>query len=110
MINKAILIGRLGNRPEMRVYENGRKVAWFSLATSEYYRDKEGKIQEQTEWHKITCYGPLADFVYETLTKGKLVFVEGKIHYYQAKNQNYTEIVAQKIRILGKRKVKKTPE
>lgn len=109
MINKAILIGRLGNRPEMRVYENGKKVAWFSLATSEYYRDKEGNLQEQTEWHRITCYGSLADFVYENLSKGKLIYIEGKIHYYK-KDRNYTEIIARKVKILERKSQSKQPE
>jgi len=104
MVNKVLLIGRLGSHPEMRVYESGRKVTWFNLATNERYKDNNNKIQEKTEWHRITCYGALADFVYENITKGKLIFIEGKLHYYKDKKDvTRTEIVAQKIRVLERK-------
>ena len=78
-VNKVILIGRLGKDPEIRAFENGVKKASFSLATSEYYKDKEGKKIEQTEWHNIVCWRNLAEFAEQYLTKGKLIFLEGKL-------------------------------
>ena len=78
-VNKVILIGRLGKDPEIRAFENGVKKASFSLATSEYYKDKEGKKIEQTEWHNVVCWRNLAEFAEQYLTKGKLIFLEGKL-------------------------------
>ena len=78
-VNKAILVGRIGKDPEIRAFENGVKKASFPMATSEYYKDKEGKRVEQTEWHNIVCWRKLAEFSEQFLTKGKLIYVEGRI-------------------------------
>ncbi|HOF45575.1 MAG TPA: single-stranded DNA-binding protein [Bacteroidales bacterium] len=78
-INKVILIGRLGKDPEVKTLENGTKRASFSLATNEFYRDKEGNKIENTEWHNIICWRNLAEIAEKYLTKGKLIYVEGKI-------------------------------
>jgi single-strand DNA-binding protein len=78
-INKVILIGRLGKDPEIRSFENGVKKAFFTLATSEIRKDKEGNRIEQTEWHNIVCWRNLAEIAEKYLTKGKLIYVEGKL-------------------------------
>ncbi|MCR4964691.1 MAG: single-stranded DNA-binding protein [Bacteroidales bacterium] len=78
-INKVILIGRLGKDPETRTFEGGVKKASFSLATSEYRKDKEGNRVELTEWHNIVCWRNLAENAEKYLVKGKMIYVEGKL-------------------------------
>ena len=78
-INKVILVGRLGKEPEVRALENGSTRATFTLATSEIYKDKEGKKIEQTEWHNIVCWRNKAEFAEAYLSKGKLIYLEGKL-------------------------------
>jgi len=79
-LNQAQLIGRLGKDPEIRALENGRKVASFSVATSESWKDKtSGEKKEATEWHNIVAWGPTAEVCEKYLHKGDQVFVEGKI-------------------------------
>ena len=79
MLNKAQLIGRLGQDPEMRTTNSGDQIANVSLATSESWKDKDGQKQERTEWHRVVVFGKLAEIVGKYLTKGSLVFFEGKI-------------------------------
>jgi len=78
-VNKVILIGRLGKDPEVRAFENNVKKVSFPLATSENRKDKEGNKIEQTEWHNIVCWRNLAEIAEQFLTKGKLIYLEGKI-------------------------------
>ena len=78
-INKVILIGNLGKDPEIRTLESGAKVANFTLATSEFYKDKEGKRVEQTEWHNIVLWRTLAETAEKWLKKGEKIYLEGKI-------------------------------
>lgn len=78
-VNKVILIGHLGRDPEVRTFENGTKKASFSLATSETYRDKDGQRVDVTEWHNVVCWRNLAEIAERYLTKGKQIYVEGKI-------------------------------
>ena len=78
-INKVILIGRLGKDPEVRAFEGGTKKASFSLATSEVHKDKEGNKVEQTEWHNIVCWRNLAEIAEKYLTKGKQIYLEGRL-------------------------------
>ena len=78
-INKVILIGHIGNKPEGRYTPSGTSTASFSLATNESWIDSEKKKQEKTEWHNIVSWGKLADFVTEYIQKGQLVYVEGRI-------------------------------
>jgi single-strand DNA-binding protein len=78
-INKVILIGNLGKDPEVRTLESGTKVANFSLATSETYKDKDGQKVTQTEWHNIVLWRGLAEVAEKYLKKGNQVFIEGKI-------------------------------
>jgi single-strand DNA-binding protein len=105
MINKVILVGNLGQDPELRYTQNGKPVANFNLATSEKYRNKSGELVENTEWHKIVCFDKLAENVNEHLEKGKRIFLEGKIQTRswedQDGNKKYsTEIIARDIKFI----------
>ena len=104
-VNKVILVGRLGKDPEVRALESGVKKASFSMATSEYYKDKEGKRVEQTEWHNIICWRRLAEFSEQFLTKGKLIYLEGRLRtrsWDDNGTKRYTtEIEATTITMLG---------
>ena len=79
MVNKVILVGRLGHDPEIRYTQGGSAVCNFSLATSEKWQDKSGEKQERTEWHRIVVWGNQADACSKYLHKGSLAFVEGTI-------------------------------
>ncbi len=107
MLNKAQLIGRLGVDPEYRCTTSGTPVATFSLATSERFKGKDGEIKEITEWHNIVVWRSLADTCHKYLTKGRLVYAEGKIRKrkYQSKDgqdRYITEIEADQVRFLEK--------
>jgi len=79
-VNKAILIGNLGNDPEVRYFPNGDAVANFSIATSEAWKDRNtGEPRERTEWHRIAIYGKLAEVAKQYLRKGSKVYIEGKL-------------------------------
>lgn len=78
-VNKVILVGRLGKDPEVRTFEGGVKKANFTLATSEYRRDKDNNRVEMTEWHNIVCWRNLAENAEKYLVKGKMIYVEGKL-------------------------------
>jgi single-strand DNA-binding protein len=79
MVNKVILIGNLGRDPEVRSTPSGQPVASFTLATSRRWRDKSGQKQEQTEWHQIVVWGKQAEIAGQYLTKGKQIYVEGRL-------------------------------
>lgn len=107
-LNKAMLIGNVGQDPEIRNVQGGAKVATFSLATTERWKDRNGDTKEVTEWHRITAWDKRADFVEAYVRKGNQVFVEGKITTRQWTDQdgkkNYTtEIQASNIQILVRR-------
>lgn len=78
-LNKVLLIGRLGRDPEMRYTPSGQPVTNFSIATDETYTGKDGQKVEKTEWHKIVVWGKQAEFCGNYLSKGRLVYIEGKI-------------------------------
>jgi single-strand DNA-binding protein len=78
-INRVILVGHLGKDPEVRTIDSGEKVTRFSLATTETYKDKNGERKDITEWHNIVCWRNLAEIAEKYLTKGKLIYVEGKL-------------------------------
>lgn len=104
-INKVILVGRLGKDPEVRALENGSKRATFTMATSEIYKDKEGKKIEQTEWHNIVCWRNKAEFAEAYLSKGKLIYLEGKLRTRSWEDNGIkkyiTEIEAHNLQILS---------
>ena len=78
-MNKVILLGRLGQDPELKHTPSGAAVCNFSIATTETYKDKSGQKQEKTEWHKIVVWGKVAELCNQYLSKGKQALVEGKI-------------------------------
>lgn len=78
-LNKVILIGRIGRDPEMKYTPSGQPVANFSVATDESYTGKDGQKVEKTEWHKIVVWGKQAEFCGNFLSKGRLVYIEGKL-------------------------------
>jgi single-strand DNA-binding protein len=107
-LNKVTLIGNLGNDPNIQTLEGNTKVAKFSLATSESFRDSNGQNQTITDWHNIVLWRGLAEIVEKYLHKGSLVYIEGKL-----KTRNYddkdgqrkyvTEIVAEQLLLLDKK-------
>ena len=106
MLNKVILIGRLGRDPETRYMPNGDAVCSFSLATDESWKDKNGQRQTRTEWHAITLYRKLAEIAAKYLQKGSLVYLEGKIQSrkYTGKDgieRTAYEIVCSEMKMLG---------
>ena len=108
-INKAILIGRLGSDPEVRYTPSGVAVANFSIATSEEWKDKDtGEKKERTEWHRIVAWRKLGEICGEYLSKGRQVYIEGRIQTRDWEdrdgNKRYTtEIVATDVQFLGGR-------
>ena len=78
-INKVILIGNLGQDPEVRYTTNGGAVANFNLATNESWTDKTGQKQERTEWHRIVVWGKMAEICGQYLSKGRQAYIEGKL-------------------------------
>ena len=79
--NKVNLIGRLGVKPEIMTFDTGRKLARFSLATNDRYKDKNGEWQEDVQWHNVTVWGKVADRVEKLLEKGQEILLEGKTSY-----------------------------
>lgn len=108
-VNKVILIGNLGNDPDIRYTASGAAVANISLATAESWRDKDsGEQQERTEWHRIVFFGRLAEIVGEYLRKGSQVYVEGRLQTRKWQDKEghdryTTEIVANEMQMLGGR-------
>ena len=108
MVNKVILVGRLGRDPELRYTQGGQPVANFTLATDERWTNKDGERQERTEWHRIVAWRKLAEFCGEYLSKGRLVYVEGKLQTRdwedkEGNKRKTTEIVADRINFVGPR-------
>lgn len=106
MLNKVILIGRLGKDPETRFMPNGEAVCNFSVATSESWKDQSGQRQERIEWHNITMYRRLAEIAGQYLKKGSQVYLEGKIQSrkYQGKDgieRTAYDIIANEMKMLG---------
>lgn len=97
-VNKVILVGNLGKDPEIRTFDNGDKVAQFSVATNETWKDKNGEKQEKTEWHNVVLWRGLAGLSEQFLKKGSKVYIEGKLTHrsYDDKDGNtryITEVV-----------------
>jgi len=105
MINKAILVGRLGADPEVRYSTDGAMITNFTVATDESYTKNGDKVQK-TEWHKIVTFGKLAEICAKYLVKGKLVYIEGKIQTRSWEDKEgvkkySTEIIANTMKMLG---------
>src|SRR5690606_24639546 len=107
-INKAILVGNLGNDPETKYTQGGMAITKISLATTSVRKDRDGNTQEQTQWHRVTFFGKLGEIAGEYLRKGSQVYVEGEIRYDKFTGQDgvekfFTEIVANEMQMLGGR-------
>ncbi len=107
-VNKVILLGNLGKDPVVRSLESGAKVANFSLATSRTYKGQDGNPVEETEWHNVSLWGNLADLAEKYLTKGRQVFIEGRIRTRQYDDKEgvkryITEIIGENMTFVGSR-------
>jgi single-strand DNA-binding protein len=107
MKNRVQLIGNVGNDPEVKTLENGRKLAYLSIATNDKYTNDKGEKVEQTEWHRVTAWGKTAEIIEKYVVKGKEVAIEGKLTHrsYDDKNgekKYVTEVVANEILLLSK--------
>lgn len=105
-INKVILVGNLGNDPEVRYSQSGSAIATISVATSESWKDKDGNQQERTEWHRVKAFGRLAEIMGEYLKKGRQVYIEGSLrtekYTDKAGVEKYaTDIIADEMQMLG---------
>jgi single-strand DNA-binding protein len=114
-VNKVILIGRLGADPEIRYTPSGMAVANFNIATDDRVRGADGNWTEQTEWHRIAAFDRLAENCGNYLSKGRLVYVEGRIRTNQWEDQQgnrrfSTQIVARDVRFLSSPSSERTPQ
>jgi single-strand DNA-binding protein len=105
-INKVILVGHLGRDPEVRYTASGDAVADVSLATTEYYKDKNGEKNEKTEWHNLVMWRAQAEFAKEWLKKGQLLYVEGRLQTRswedkEGQKRYKTEIQVDQVTLLG---------
>jgi single-strand DNA-binding protein len=105
-LNKVMLIGNVGNEPEIKTTGGGTKIAKVSLATNRTFSDRSGQQQEKTEWHRLTFWDKLADLVDQYVKKGDRLYIEGRIEYSQTEddkgNQRFwTDIVVREMVMLG---------
>jgi len=104
-LNKVMLIGNVGNEPEIRATSGGTRVAKISLATNRSWPDRSGQQQEKTEWHRLTFFGRLVDVVEQWVKKGDRLYVEGRIEYSQTEGEGgpkyWTDIVVNEMVMLG---------
>ena len=105
--NKVQLIGHVGQEPEIKTFDGGKKVANITIATNESYTNSKGEKVENTEWHRITAWGKVAEIIEKYVIKGKEIAIEGKLTHrsYDDKDGNkryITEIVANELLLLGK--------
>ena len=108
MVNRVILVGRLGRDPEIRYTGSGTPVVNFSVATDESWNDQNGERQQRTEWHKIVAWSKLAEICNQYLGKGKLVYIEGRLQTREwddrdGNKRKTTEIVASNMQMLTPR-------
>ncbi|MBB1088086.1 single-stranded DNA-binding protein [Lysobacter sp. SG-8] len=105
-INKVILVGNLGNDPDMKYTQGGMAICTLSVATTSVRKDRDGNSQERTEWHRVKLFGKLGEIAGEYLRKGRQVYIEGSIRYDKFTGQDgqeryITEIVADEMQMLG---------
>jgi single-strand DNA-binding protein len=106
-LNKVILIGFLGEAPEVRFSQQGKPVATFSLAVNEKWKDSEGALREKVEWFRIVCFGRLAEVCGEYLNTGRHVYLEGRLQTRkwsdrEGEKRTTVEVVANQMRILDR--------
>jgi len=107
MRNRVQLIGHVGNDPEIKNLDGGKKVANFTIATNDSYKNEKGEKVEQTEWHKVVAWGKTAEIIEKYVIKGKEIAIDGKLTHrsYDDKNgekRYITEVVANDVLLLGK--------
>ena len=107
-INKVILVGNLGNDPDVKYTQGGMAITRISLATTSVRKDKDGNQQERTEWHRVVFFGKLGEIAGEYLRKGSSVYVEGSLRYDKYTGQDgvekySTDIIADEMQMLGGR-------
>lgn len=107
-LNKVMLIGNVGRDPEIRYLEGNAKVATFSLATTERYKDRNGNMQENTEWHNLVAWRNLADITENYVKKGTQIYAEGRLRTREWTDQTgakrrTTEVVLDNMQLLGRR-------
>ena len=112
-LNKVMLIGNVGKDPEPRHLENGTMFVPITVATTERYKDRNGEVKEQTEWHNVVCWRGLAEVVEKYVRKGTQIYIEGKLRSRSWEDQNgqkryITEIVADTLRLLGRKQEQTT--
>lgn len=100
-VNKVILVGNVGQDPEIRYFPSGEGVASFSIATSETWKNKSGEKQERTEWHKVEVYGKTAEVVRDYVTKGKPLYIEGSIRTDEWEDKEGNKRKTTKVRVAG---------
>jgi single-strand DNA-binding protein len=106
MVNKVILVGNLGQDPETRSTGGGNSVTQLRLATTEKYKDRDGNLQERTEWHTVVVWGKQGEACGKHLTKGRQVYVEGRLQTRkwqdkEGKDRYSTEVIGDNVRFLG---------
>jgi len=107
-VNKVILVGNLGNDPDVKYTQGGMCICAISLATSTVRKDKDGNQQEKTEWHRVKLFGKLGEIAGEYLKKGSQCYIEGRISYSEVTGDDgqkryYTDIIADDMQMLGGR-------
>ena len=105
--NKVQLIGHVGQEPEIKTFDGGKKVANITIATNESYTNNKGEKVENTEWHRITAWGKVADLIEKYVIKGKEIAIEGKLTHrsYDDKDgqkRYVTEVIANELLLIGK--------
>ena len=105
--NKVQLIGHVGNDPEIKIFDGGKKLVNFTLATNESYKNDKGEKVDETQWHKLVAWGKTADIIEKYVIKGKEIAIEGKLTHrnYEDKNgekRYFTEVVINDVLLLGK--------
>ena len=104
-VNKAVILGNVGNDPELRYMSNGKAVANFTVATSEQWKDQQGQKQERTEWHRMVAYDKLAEIIGQYVKKGSKLYLEGKLQTrewtdQQGQKKYTTEIIVSEMQML----------
>lgn len=107
-VNKVVLICTLGKDPEMRQTQNGNAICNLSAATSRKYKDAQGNAQEETEWHRISIFGKMAELAGQYLKKGSMVYIEGRLRTRKYKDKDgidryVTEIIGEHLQFLDKK-------
>lgn len=105
-LNKVMLIGNLGKDPEVRYTTSGQAVASFSLATSEKFKNRNGEMEERTEWHNVVLWGRQAEIAKDYLAKGRTVFIEGRLQTRKwqdkdGRDRYTTEVVGDRMQFVG---------